>query len=148
MFYQFAYYVLPPISIEGSTIGYPENMTISLPSSGWTPPTGSYMTEMFRGCKSNVDLSGITSFEGVIDMSRMFMSFGNGDVTWMGYKQVGITLGRGDGATPWIINPGTNASMTGILKVIRALILLRLMVIPGLRTKILLMRLIHQMLLR
>lgn len=100
MFYQFAYYVLPPISIEGTTIGYPENMTISLPRSGWTPPTGSYMTEMFRGCKSNVDLSGITSFEGVIDMSRMFMSYGNGDVTWMGYKQVGITLGKGDATNP------------------------------------------------
>lgn len=71
------------------------------------------MIEMFRGCKSNVDLSGITSFEGVTDMSRMFMSYGNGDVTFLGYKQVGITLSSTEG---WMINPGVNSTMAGMFE--------------------------------
>ena len=71
------------------------------------------MIEMFRGCKSNVDLSGITSFEGVTDMSRMFMSYGNGDVTFLGYKQVGITLSGTEG---WMIKPGFNSTMAGMFE--------------------------------
>ena len=54
------------------------------------------MNGMFRGCKANVDLSGIESFSNVIDMSRMFMNFGNGDVELLGYKQVGIKLPSSD----------------------------------------------------
>ena len=119
MFYNFAINALPSVAIPSSEeedpepIGHPENLKIKLPSSGWTPPAGSYMNEMFRGCKANVDLSGIESFENVVDMSRMFMSYGNGDVTWMGYEQVGITLPKTQG---FKISTADNATMAEMFK--------------------------------
>ncbi|MDO5426593.1 MAG: BspA family leucine-rich repeat surface protein [Coriobacteriia bacterium] len=90
MFCDYGFYVLPKILDRRGEIF----LNIDLVKSGdtWTPPDGSTMEEMFRGCKANVDLSAL-DVKNVTNFYAMFMSFGNidqldilefkpGEITW------------------------------------------------------------------
>lgn len=123
MFCDYAYYALPALTLPTPaggqvTIGHPERLTLTFatPSSNettypWKLHPNTSMYEMFRECKANVDLTGIDAITttNVTDYIGTFMSFGNEDVTWLGYKQVGIKL-------PEYLSSSKNASMSAMFK--------------------------------
>ena len=75
MFCDYGFYALTEI-----IGGQPKNLKLTLTDKDhpWTPPVGSTMEEMFRGCKADVDLSNL-DVTNVVSFGGTFMSYGNTD---------------------------------------------------------------------